>query len=165
MTGISALAHVGSVRSGDQRLQIVLGRGESVLRAVGVQFEVRQLRLRRHHVDGRQQSLLLLPAIAFVLLAADPDGVQLHGQIAVGVRQLPVRLLGLLDDLHHPQAKLFIGERQVLLRDFQPVAVLVVAQIAPQRLRVREIQRGWILRIELVKRVVGGVRDEEKSSW
>ena len=105
---------------------------------------------------GASSPLFLLPAIAFVLVAADPDRVELHCQIPVGERQIPIRLLGLRDDLHHPLAKLLIGQRHVLLGGFQPVAVIVVAQVAPQRLRDREIQRSRILRVELREGVVGG---------
>ena len=55
------------------------------------------LRLRRHHIDGRQHALLGLPAIALDTALGQLHGFGLHLEIVPGVIQLPVRLHGLRD--------------------------------------------------------------------
>ncbi len=110
------------------------------MRAVGVQLEICELGLRCNNIDGRQQPLLLLSAIAFVLLAGDADGLELHLQIVVGVYQLPVSLFGLLHYRHYTLPELFGRERAVFARHVNRVAIAVIAQAAPQRLDILKIE-------------------------
>ena len=50
-----------------------------------------------HDIDGGEDSLLGLPAIALVLLLGKSDGFGLHVEIVPGVVQLPISLDGLSD--------------------------------------------------------------------
>ena len=90
------------------------------------------LGLRGDHVDGREDSLLGLAPVAFVLALGEPHGLDLHVEIVVGVVELPVGLDGLGDDFDDALAQLLGAELLVLARHLQAMAVLVEAQAAPQ---------------------------------
>ena len=61
-----------------QRFQVVLGGGERLLRGEEVLLEGGHLGLRGHHVDGRQNALFGLAAIALVLALGEAHGLGLH---------------------------------------------------------------------------------------
>ena len=142
-----------------QRFQIVLGRGQRLLRGKQALLKSGHLGLRRHHIDGRQDSLLGLPPIAVVLALGQSHGLGLHVEIVPRVIELPVRLHGLRDDFDDALAQLLRAELLILARHLQAMAVLVEAQAAPQRLRKVESERRGILRVQRVEQAVGGLRD------
>ena len=128
----------GAAAFENQRLQSIFRLGERGLRAVGVQLEVGELGLRGDHVDGREQALLLLAAVAFVLLASNVDGVELHLQIVVRVNQLPNRPARFAAPPASRAGGIVGRKGRFFLRDIDGMAIVVVAQVAPQRLGVLE---------------------------
>ncbi len=64
------------------------------------------LGLRGDHVDGREDSLLGLPPVAFILALGEPHGLALHVEIVIGIVEFPVCLYGLGDDFDDALAQL-----------------------------------------------------------
>ncbi len=140
-----------------QRFQIVLRRGQGLLRGKQALLKIGSLGLRRHHVDRRQDSLLGLPPVTVILALRQFYPLGLHVDIIPGVIEFPVCLHGLRDYFDDALAQGLRAELLVLARHLQAIAVFVVTQPAPQRLGNVERERGGILRIERVERAVRGL--------
>ena len=138
---------IGAVRR-DHLLQRVFGAGKSFLRSEDVLAERRHLSLCGDDVDAGQKPLFGLTAIARKLLLGEAHGFDLHFKIAASVIQFPVGLDRLCDDLDHRLPKLFGAQTAVLYRDLKAVAIVVVAEASPERLREFNADTRLVLRVQ-----------------